>query len=101
MPEANQYMFPYKELVELMIKKADLHEGKWMLAVTFGFGAINGGPTPEQVMPTGVVGVQSIGILKAQPDSPENLTVDAGLVNPVASNATKPPAKRSRDAQPG
>jgi hypothetical protein len=98
MPEASQYMFTHKELVELMIKKAGIHEGKWVMAVTFGFGAINGGPTLEQMMPTGVVGVQSIGIQKAQAESPAILTVDAGVVNPAASNETKPPAKRSRNA---
>jgi hypothetical protein len=67
MPEANQYMFSHKEMVELMIKKADLHEGKWVLSVNFGFGAINGGPAPDQVMPTGVVAVQAIGISRANP----------------------------------
>jgi hypothetical protein len=99
MPEINQYSFSHKELVELMIKKLDLHEGKWMLLVTFGFGAVNGGPTPDQVMPTGVVGVQTVGIQKAGPDSPATLTVDAEVVNP-ASNEKKQPSSRSRGASP-
>ena len=58
MPEADQYSFTFKELTELMIKKVGIHEGRWMLQVTFGFGAMNGGPSPDQIMPTGVVGVQ-------------------------------------------
>lgn len=82
MPEVNQYAFTHKEIVELMIKKADLHEGRWMLQVTFGFGALNGGPSAEQAMPTGVVGVQSIGIMRAMPESPVSLTVDAAEINP-------------------
>jgi hypothetical protein len=98
MPEASQYMFTHKELVELMIKKLDIHEGKWVMAVTFGFGAINGGPSPDQIMPTGFVGVQTVGIMKAQAEAPEILTVDAAIVNPASSNERKPPAKRSRDA---
>ena len=65
MPEADQYSFTFKELTELMIKKVGIHEGRWMLQVTFGFGAMNGGPSPDQIMPTGVVGVQKIGIMKA------------------------------------
>ena len=93
MPEASQYMFTHKELVELMVKKAGVHEGKWILSVTFGFGAVNGGPTPEQVMPTGVVGVQSIGIQKAQSDSPEPLTVDAAVVNPASSEKKRPASR--------
>jgi hypothetical protein len=98
MPEANQYSFSHKELVELMIKKIGIHEGRWMLAVTFAFGVTNGGPTAEQIVPTGVVGIQSIGIQKAQPESPDVLTVDAAVVNP-ASTETKQPSKRSRGAQ--
>jgi hypothetical protein len=92
MPEASQYSFSHKELVELMIKKTGLHEGKWMLLVTFGFGAVNSGPSPDQVMPTAVVGIQSVGIQKATTDAPESLTVDAGVVNP-ASSAKKRPSR--------
>jgi hypothetical protein len=90
MPEINQYLFSHKELVELMIKKADLHDGKWMLLVSFGFGAANAGPAPDQVIPTGVVGLQSVGIQKATPEAPPSLTVDAEVVNP-ASKAKEPP----------
>lgn len=97
MPEANNYTFSHKEIVELMIKKADLHEGKWMIQVNFGFGVLNAGPTPEQIIPSGVVGIQSLGIQKAQPDSPAILTVDAAEVNP-ASTVTKRPSRRSHGA---
>ena len=33
MPEASQYMFTHKELVELMVKKAGIHEGKWAMSL--------------------------------------------------------------------
>jgi hypothetical protein len=85
MPEVNQYTFSHKEIVELMIKKIGLHEGRWMLQITFGFAALNGGPSPEQAMPSGVVGVQTIGLIRAQPESPASLTVDAAEVNPASS----------------
>lgn len=93
MPEASQYSFSHKELVELMIKKANIHEGTWMMMVTFAFGALNGGPTPDQVMPTGMVGVQSIGIQKAPPDSPAPLVVDAAQVNPASSGKRRPSSR--------
>jgi hypothetical protein len=89
MPEANQYVFAHKELTEMMIKKAGLHEGKWMLLVNFGFAAINGGPSPDQVMPTAVAAIQTIGIQKATPDSPPALVVDAAEVNPNADVRSK------------
>ena len=82
MPEASQYTFTHKELVELMIKKADLHEGKWMMQVHFGFGALNGGPSADEMVPTGMVGVAKIGITQASPESPASLVVDASEVNP-------------------
>lgn len=92
MPEASQYLFAHKELVELMIKKAGIHEGKWVLLVNFGFTAINGGPSPDQMVPAAVVGVQSIGIQKAALDSPSGLVVDAGEVNPAEE--VKPKGKK-------
>jgi hypothetical protein len=82
MPEASQYMFKHKELVAMMIKEAGLHEGKWALAINFGFAAINAGPGPDQMNPTAVAGVQAIGLQKAADDSPPALVVDAAEVNP-------------------
>jgi hypothetical protein len=35
----------------------------------FRFAAINSGPTPEQVVPSAMSGIESIGIQKAAPDS--------------------------------
>ena len=85
MPEANQYLFSHRELVELMVKKAGLHEGKWTLMINFGLGAMNAGPAADQIIPTAVAGVQGIGIQKDMPDSAPNLTVDAAVVNPAST----------------
>ena len=90
MPEINQYAFSHKELAEMMIKKVGIHEGKWMLQISFGFAAINTGPAPDQMIPSTVVGIQAMGIQKAQPDSPPNLVVDAAEVNPAPRTARKP-----------
>jgi hypothetical protein len=82
MPEVSQYLFTHKELAEMMVKKAELHEGKWTLLVNFTFAAVMGGPSPEQIIPTAFAGVQSIGLQKAMPESPAALTIDAAEVNP-------------------
>jgi hypothetical protein len=94
MPEVGQYIFTHKELTEMMVKKADLHEGKWMLMVAFAFGAVNGGPSPDQMVPSAVAGVQSIGIQKAVPESPPSLVVDAAEVNPLARTKSASGSKK-------
>jgi hypothetical protein len=91
MAEASQFTFTHKELVEALIKKADLHEGKWMLLVNFGFAAINGGPSADQMVPAAVATIQNIGIQRAPVDAPPSLVADATEVNPGV--APKPKSK--------
>jgi hypothetical protein len=100
MPEASQYNFSHLEVLELLVKKANLHEGKWQLIVNFTFGALNAGPSPSEVLPAGMVAVASLGITKAAPESPSNLTVDAKIVNP-ASTEKPQPLRRSRGVSRG
>ena len=84
MPEATQFVLTHRELVELLIKKLDLHEGIWGLSVKFGLGAANIGPTPgADLMPAAIVAVQEIGLQKF--DAESNLALDAAKVNPTAS----------------
>lgn len=80
--EANQYTLTHKELVEMMVKKAGIHEGRWVLMTTFAFTAGNFGPSDDQSLPGVVVGVQKLGIQRAEANSPESLVVDAAEVNP-------------------
>ena len=82
MPEVNQIFFSNKELLELLIKKADVHEGKWALAVNFGFSAGNFGPSPDQMAPGGIVAMMQAGIQRAAPETPEAMTGDASVINP-------------------
>jgi hypothetical protein len=86
MPEANQYLFSNKELLELLIKQADLHEGRWTLMANFGISPGNIGPTPEQVAPGVAIFINHIGITRAQSDTPEAVTADAAVVNPKQSS---------------
>ena len=85
MPEINQYSFKYAEVTEALIKKAGIHEGKWQIVLTFGLGAANMGPTPQDVVPGAAVAVTAIGLMRAQPESPEVLIVDAAVVNPAST----------------
>jgi hypothetical protein len=83
MPEIEQYKFKHKEVVELLIKSAGLHEGKWQLALEFGLAALNMGPSPDEVVPGAAVAVVSIGLQRANPESPPALVADAAVVNPA------------------
>ena len=78
-----RFTFSHKELVEVLIKHQGLHEGLWMLYVEFGLGAVNAGPTDDEILPTAVVPIQKIGLQKGEKEN--NLTVDAAKVNPKPS----------------
>lgn len=83
---ASAYNFSHKELVELMLKDAGIHEGIWALSVNFRLGAGSFGPTPAEVAPTGFVGVDGIGLQRIE--LPEGapippLAFDAALLNPT------------------
>lgn len=82
MPEINQYTFKYSEVAEALIKQANIHEGRWQVVLQFGLGVANMGPNQQEVVPGAAIAVQSIGLAKAVPDSPESLVVDAAKVNP-------------------
>lgn len=86
MPEADQYTFTNKELLELLIKQAGVHEGRWMLMTIFGFSAGNFGPSPEQTAPGAVTVIDHMGIRRAQADTPEELSLDAAVVNPTSAS---------------
>ena len=97
MPEANSFMFKYQEVLEVLIKKAGLHEGKWQLIMSFGLAAANMGPSESEIVPGAAVAVTSIGLQKAMPESPAALTADAAVVNP-ASSASQQPVLQSEPA---
>ena len=82
MPEASSYTFSHTELLEHLIKAADVHEGKWMLQVNFGFSAGNFGADENSVSPGAVSVINHVGISRAKDDAPKNLVLDAAEVNP-------------------
>jgi hypothetical protein len=86
MPEVNEYIFSFQELVEALVKKQGLHEGLWSINVRFALTAASVGSVPgAPIAPAAIVPIQSIGIVKV--DEPTNLTVDAAEVNPAPKKA--------------
>jgi hypothetical protein len=94
MPEIQTVSFDLRELAEILVKRQDLHEGLWGIYVEFGFGATNIGATPigptpnssnpaeANILPASITMIRKIGIQRFP--EPNNLTVDAAVVNPKA-----------------
>ena len=105
MASPTQYSLTHKELIELIIKSSDVHEGRWMLSIGFGFAPGNFGPTSDQMSPGVVVAINQISIVREQPEggsAPAGLVVDAAVVNPPPpkgeGQAAQPRRKASRKA---
>ena len=86
MPEVNQYVVKPKEIAELIVKSANIHEGEWWLVASFGFAPGNFGPTDTEMAPGVAVVVQNLTIQRVLPTTiprpPEALVVDAAQFNP-------------------
>ncbi len=81
--EVKNYLFEPKEIVEMLIKKQDLHEGIWGLLLHFNFGGGNTGPSEDEIYPSAIVAVTKIGL---QPFAKENnIALDAAKINPPVS----------------
>ena len=90
MPEIDQYGLKNKELLELIIKDAGLHEGKWVLMASFGIAPGNYGPTYSEAGPGVAFALTKIGIQRADSKTPEDMLLDASVINPP------PKARKSR-----
>lgn len=88
MPEVNQYAFTNRELLELLIKEAGVHKGKWSLSITFGVAIGPMGP-PEQPSPGVATIVNGVGIQRLADGQLDPAALDAAEINPHATNATK------------
>ena len=82
MAKVESYNFPLKEVLELMIKDAGVHEGRWQLQVNFSFTAANMGPDSESQRPAAISIINHLILAIAKEDSPSSLTLDAAEVNP-------------------
>lgn len=93
MPEIDELSLSHKELLELLIKHSNVHEGIWSLAISFGIGVGNFGPDRSNIYPGATVTVNQIGIKRVphgEPaDAPGAVTADAAAVNPKKSAGQK------------
>ena len=87
MAEANQILYPFKELAALMVKDQNLHEGYWGIYVRFGITAANAGPNDNELKPTALVPIIELGLQKFEEIN--NLSVDAAEVNPAPKKTKK------------
>lgn len=71
--------YSMRDLTEALIKDQGITEGKWMLSVEFGIGAINAGVDQQNLSPAAVVPLVSVGLIPSEADN--NLTVDASALN--------------------
>jgi hypothetical protein len=98
MPAANQFTWNHKELITLMVKAAEIHEGRWGLLLNYGMTPGNFGISDAQLNPGLIVAVLGIGIQREPPGItiPSSMVVDAAEVNPARpSEAPEPPSSRS------
>jgi hypothetical protein len=84
MVEVTQYSFNWAELAEMLIKKQNIHEGQWMATVEFAIssGAF-GVAGPADAKPGVMLLANGVQLIRAQPNFPQHLVVDAAKVNPI------------------
>lgn len=75
MSEENRIKYSMHELTEILVKDQGLTEGMWMLSVEFRIGAVNSGIDDQNLAPTAMVPLVSVGLIPA--DKGSNLTIDA------------------------
>lgn len=74
--------FTWTEVAELLIKKADVHEGRWVAIPEYSVNAGIIGQSPGDSRPGVALLLPSLQLAKADPNSPSQLVVDAAVVNP-------------------
>ena len=87
MAEASQYVFGFKELTEMLVKKEGLHVGHWAILVRFGINAANVSMGGSEPLPSAIVPIVEIGIQRETAPTP--LSVDAAVVNPKLNQEGK------------
>lgn len=88
MPEVQTITLNHRELIEVLIKSQELHEGIWQLHIEFGLGGANiGMPGTDQVLPAAIVPINKIGITQVDKEGP--LALDASKVNPAPAKPKK------------
>jgi hypothetical protein len=86
MVEVTQLSFTWVEIAEMLVKKADIHEGKWLVTAEMSINAGILGATPTDSKPGVVVLLNRLQLVKAETGAPESLVVDAAKLNPVPAS---------------
>lgn len=89
MAEITRIDYSTKELIGLMLKDQNIHEGNWILTATFLQSAINIGHSTEHsdIAPASLSILNRIGIEHV--NEPLPFSVDAAIVNPKKTTSKK------------
>lgn len=90
--EAATPPIPLKELATILVKHYGYHEGFYEVGVQFNIAIGTVGPDPTQVAPGAVLTVGGIGLSRCT--EANVLAVDASVVNPGPTGATKKPTRK-------
>jgi hypothetical protein len=82
MVEPTQFKFNWTEVAELLIKKADIHDGRWVVVPEYTFNAGILGTNPVDSKPGVALLLNSLQLVKADANAPPQLVVDAAKANP-------------------
>lgn len=74
-------MMAIKDVGAMLLRHLGVHEGQWDVVVEFqaAFGSM--GPAPESALPSALIGISKIGLVRSIHPGP--LTIDAAAVNPA------------------
>ncbi len=102
MPDPVQFEFSLSDLTAILVKERGLHDGVWMPAFEFTFGAMHAGPSPAEVRPAALVQISKVSIVRVPDGMPPDfpLAVDAAKVNPAPKVTKASAAKVSAAKKP-
>lgn len=93
MAEATQFMFSFKELAEMLVRKQGIREGHWGVLVKLGIAGANIPSGPDKnLVPAAIVPLLEFGIQKFE--EANNLTVDAAELSKSGKLKKAPKEKR-------
>lgn len=89
MAEISKIEYSMRDLLVLLLKDQNIHEGNWILSATFLQSAINIGHSTEStdIAPASLSILNRIGIELV--NEPVPFSVDASAVNPKVSNSSR------------
>ena len=87
MADPTQYSFSFAEVMQLLLKSANVHEGRWVIGIEFNVLVGPMGVKPDEAYPGAMIAANKI-IISAAGDAPTppNLTFDATELNPASKS---------------